>query len=586
MKKKFVLGLTTYLFFSGLALLTPPAAADVGSIVLQDWDDEIVGATNGSTTYIEWNNTAVGVGAVYSNYILSAPYCYRAYQTTNAVWRQQCYINLSAPLNTNSTRIFFRDSSDGTTYGSWFRFVFRNSTDVIQFQITGVISDDGSGTGDVDLTMNNVDGDHTIGGNNNLESDSCCLQIVHEHENVVNYTLWEYSGGGLSFVASYEGGWAHGNPLDYWDSLEIWIRSSSSGAQGATYQNLWIDDIMVDETDYTTSCPQLTGAQIYVEGAQIVPDVQQGDTIYYTLNLQGDIGTTAYVQIFDNNGAMKYIDWHIMESESDSFQFHIYYSYGWTTGNYSMTINDWLFIPCDDDFSTRWNSTFNVYNPVILDYDSLYDNTDHLYAEFDTIQYPDPEVADDVSIVYHLPQNTSCSDDFSCGWYYTIVLMHQEQGYINHFYFCGNNETYMDGYILGTYPYQGTYYLQVYNMTGDGYANNYMNETTAQTGTLEYVSNSIVVGTPSSSGDDDDDGSTSEEQEGYNVILGVLMCVGVGIGLLIVTHEPVAFIGASSALAFVLSQESLGIYNLLPSEVGYGLIVILVLVAVIAWLVN
>ena len=77
-----------------------------------------------------------------------------------------------------------------------------------------------------------------------------------------------------------------------------------------------------------------------------------------------------------------------------------------------------------------------------------------------------------------------------------------------------------------------------------------------------------------------------DESEEMNIILGLFVSIGLGIGLLIITHEPIAFMGGSGMALFAFSSPALGSYQLLPAEIGYGLIVVLVLIGVIIWISN
>lgn len=72
----------------------------------------------------------------------------------------------------------------------------------------------------------------------------------------------------------------------------------------------------------------------------------------------------------------------------------------------------------------------------------------------------------------------------------------------------------------------------------------------------------------------------------YNVIIGILISLGVGIGVLVVTKNQFAFLGVSAVMVYILAQPSLGSYNLLPNEVSYGLIVVLVLIGALIWLLD
>lgn len=69
-----------------------------------------------------------------------------------------------------------------------------------------------------------------------------------------------------------------------------------------------------------------------------------------------------------------------------------------------------------------------------------------------------------------------------------------------------------------------------------------------------------------------------------NLIIGLVVTFTCGIVLAVATGIPLMFVPGSSLVAYVLSQESLGQYQLLPTELATGIIVVLVVAGAFVWL--
>lgn len=128
------------------------------------------------------------------------------------------------------------------------------------------------------------------------------------------------------------------------------------------------------------------------------------------------------------------------------------------------------------------------------------------------------------------------------------------------------------------FPAEGFYHLKLYEF----------NDTTLLKGALLYTSYSITVGAEIiDPGDRDvDDIPFVELDEGLSILIGVFASIGLGVGLLMVTGNAMVMFVGIGAGAYLFSIPGLGAYQLLPPEVGMGLIVLLVLIAVIVWLLG
>lgn len=159
---------------------------------------------------------------------------------------------------------------------------------------------------------------------------------------------------------------------------------------------------------------------------------------------------------------------------------------------------------------------------------------------------------------------------------YLVKFKHLSSGKITYIHELDYPDTDVSGYIpinYDVFPYEGQYKLYVYNRTSSGGADE-----------LVYYSDSIMVCEyPLSEGETPySDEAITENQ----IILGIMISMAVGIGLLLISHEVITFPAGFCISVWIFSQESLGSYHLLPSEVGVGLIVVLVLVGVIIWLLD
>ena len=56
------------------------------------------------------------------------------------------------------------------------------------------------------------------------------------------------------------------------------------------------------------------------------------------------------------------------------------------------------------------------------------------------------------------------------------------------------------------------------------------------------------------------------ESTDYNLLIGIFFSIALGIGLLIVTHEPIAMIGGTSMSLFAFSSPAMGAFQFLPQE--------------------
>jgi hypothetical protein len=76
------------------------------------------------------------------------------------------------------------------------------------------------------------------------------------------------------------------------------------------------------------------------------------------------------------------------------------------------------------------------------------------------------------------------------------------------------------------------------------------------------------------------------ERISTNIIIGIVIVIVAGIGIAFALQSPFAFAFGSIPTAYILSQFALGDLRLLPPEVGTGLIMVLILVAVVIWFLD
>jgi len=118
----------------------------------------------------------------------------------------------------------------------------------------------------------------------------------------------------------------------------------------------------------------------------------------------------------------------------------------------------------------------------------------------------------------------------------------------------------------------GLYYMKLYTF----------NDTTLIKGDLLYTSKTVDVEKKVVPPDQDAPLISDE----YSMLIGIMVSLGVGVGLLLITGETLAMFFGSGVLVYLLSLDAMGDYQLFSSEVGIGIIVVLVLIAVVVWLLK
>lgn len=320
-----------------------------------------------------------------------------------------------------------------------------------------------------------------------------------------------------------------------------------------------------------TECKQINGVVLRSNDKALDTfDVLQGTKVKYDMTVYGDIGAEVYVIVSDSDGDLVYLKQYIMETTTDEFTFTILYSYAWAVGTYTMGINDWLFVPCDGDFTAYWTENFTVFNPVLDDYYNIYYNASiGLFAEFDTIQHPELEVGDNIPVVYHLPKNNSCTNEIDCGFWYVIAL-YRNGRYVTNVPIVGKNMTNILGNDFGEFYKSGVYQLKVFNVSC-GYDKNVSNFNDTDKIPV-YVSHTIEIGnvdltTPVGDFNFDID----EPQVRFIIAIGITLCfafMGAGLGTRM-TGDNAELVMALTFMAFGICISAY--FQLIPLWIPYTL---------------
>lgn len=143
-------------------------------------------------------------------------------------------------------------------------------------------------------------------------------------------------------------------------------------------------------------------------------------------------------------------------------------------------------------------------------------------------------------------------------------------------------------YRLSDYKFSsiGAYYIVLYNTSDYGTE---IKDIIGNDGKPSQAITVCAVGTGGSgngNGETGDGSGRSTEQINFNIIIGLIFVLSVGVALAVVLGSAYGVVLGGAPVAYVLSLSALGDYQFLPTEVGYGLIVVLVLVAVIIWFLD
>lgn len=440
---------------------------EFGDELITDWDDVASGLSNTTTGFIEtkWVSGDGGPSdfMTSTDNDLSSPNSF--YISSGTVSHTIGYWNLTQSYTYIGRFNFSYYANDFQANKVQFSF-FNGTTEVIRFRFNGNQFE----WYDVSTGYN------VIGGNSN--DIHLYLVVEHSGTNQFNIKLLN-SGFGISSEDDLAG---FSTEYSTFDSIRI------DAYHGATTTNLYIDNFYINQNVQDGSdCRQLSSVTVRQNGVDGLRPVQANSFVDYHIIAKGDIGTEVYYAIFNDNDYVCHVNSFIMDSTTHHFNFTMYYDYAYGIGNFTFFVGDWWIIPLTGCGGNGWLEEYTVFDQLSTDLDFLYLDDLGLYAEFNMIDHEYFVIGDFVPIVYHLPDNVSCTNDVDCGYYYEIVLYQIDGGGIerNSFRTFGKNITYLDYGSLGKFDYSGTYELRVYNMTGEGF-------NTTRTD-LEYVSNRVKV---------------------------------------------------------------------------------------------
>ena len=250
----------------------------------------------------------------------------------------------------------------------------------------------------------------------------------------------------------------------------------------------------------------------------------------------------------------------------------------------------------DGDVSFRFDSAADgIYNGENLNWDLSY----RLYSNISDVAYFD---------LYDVTENETFLEVF----YYWEECLYKDLdyfhyiGYLNSSDFVGNDALVEIRYFIddsffsnSSLFYIGT--LSDFDEIIDDYFNKqidragqyriYIYNGSSDVSNLVYKSNITDVcdmfGNPwDSDSVQSDDVVDPDEDTEFNLLIGILITLGLGIGILIITNESIAMFTSMCVMSYILSLDILDTYQLFPTEVGMGIIVVLVLIAVISWILK
>jgi len=334
-----------------------------------------------------------------------------------------------------------------------------------------------------------------------------------------------------------------------------------------------------------------------------------------------------YFWIENSNGVMIPGYWDYVWPGLNTFDCVIAFSDAYDDGTYYFCIGDWYGGSCDHkaivsfeyvtvgigDYAVQPDKTFYTVDETITGIAVI--PSDYEYSDVYYVLIIDMS---DGSEAYNITLNgwTSTMQDWSArldeGSYYcellddTFVLKNISISFgvfadNNEYAVVFKNQPYSSGetvyFTVTRYGYE-PYTITVYNAKGDNELNvdclgndydvelsglsddNYVVSVFDTNNPANYVTKYFTVG---SSGEFEFIPGLTDS---IKVLIGVFACFLTGAGLLLVTHSEYAFLGGTAVMAFVFSSDAMGPLFLFSSMpvIGYGIVGILVLVGVIAWL--
>jgi hypothetical protein len=296
--------------------------------------------------------------------------------------------------------------------------------------------------------------------------------------------------------------------------------------------------------------PFFTNSNVLLNDLQI-HNIEQYQFCNIKIDTYGDTGHREIIDMWCDN-ILQYANFKFNE---DTFEFDFFFT---LTGEYNLNIRDYYHNETGLVKSYFWNVTPSTYEDLILpqpnaikwlDYNtSAFWGIGDIPSVLANFSY-DPDIEIMHLGVYRESSNTELwGEDFYPKFNIT------------------------EPFILYSFefPEEGTYYIKAMSKSNLSQVISF-----DSTYVSLYGENNTV---------NDGTGYNQKYDTDVSPILGLGVTLGVGTALTILTHSSIGFIAGASATAYVLSSDSLGEWQLLPSELGYALIAIMVIAGVILWL--
>lgn len=620
MKKRFIIGISIYLLLSSLIFSSNTVLADTIYSLDNGWEDEVIGAESGTSGYFAYERYGNDVD--------------QEFRVSNSHSR-------------NSTKSFqVKDDNSGESINGWWNLT--SNFDYISKISFWVYADDNGVDGDIEMKFFNssgqvleisfdnadqgIDYEDYNGVDQEIWSGLASpewvnIVIDHNDTNVMRYRIYNDTNVLKADVTGTS------NYVGEWTSFTYIRFDSTVGPEW----NLYFDNFNIT-TDSDSEWDTCSNNYWNVEKRFDDSTIGWNETAEFKIWHEDIIGPVGYTfaQVFDSNDdivatmpgtmANPCYFWYMPVPDHGSGNFNIkvkdHTSDSWdlvcpfTVQTGSTSFGEWSIYTISNTYMEGDN--VRVYYNIPLGY------AGNLTVYKNNVEYYE----------YNMLVGTTYTDyvtltDICCnGDYYEVLLRNYSDSFImnstDFFYITGENyfwellvddgfysDVFVGEKVLISYDFGGiaeNVFVNIYddiNKTNDDFIRGWDVGFGAQEGVITWYPPNLTAGDETFYialyGEDsglfydglertvnvyDIESDVPVDEGELNLILGVFVVIGIGIGLLILTHEPIAFIGGSCATAFVLSSGALGSYQLLPVEVGYGLMVVLVLVAVITWLAN
>lgn len=444
-----------YILFIGFLLINIPfinsVKADLGDLMLADWDDVANGTQDGTSILIDFEQETsytTEYWTVTNSWCWSSSNSFFIEQDNNPVRYPSGWWNFTDDFDYINGFDFYAKMNQAS--GN-FHFYFKKSgVTVLHFNIS---------TGE-DINVYESDGSwNDVSASIEAQEDHIAFIKVRCNEtNNLWFRLYNITGvlkSSKSCTSSI---------ADDWDTFDqIYIDCTSTGVDA----QLWIDDFSINTNEQQIAETDITAVDV----GNGCNDVMQGTVKEYRFNVYGETGG-GIVNIHDSNDDLFFSKVITIGQVA----FNVYYPETRPTGTYTLTITSFLYLITSGSSGFQDNCTFEVYS--VANTTAYTDEYGDFFIEWYTGEYIDPidcywNETSTPAIIYKL-NDTFDTEDIG---YYTMDIVRNPLHQNTLEYSMKIRESQWDSVKIDNlssyhFAYAGQYQIVLYNMTnaGDGSA--------------------------------------------------------------------------------------------------------------------